>query len=139
MANLAHPQIEGNLTSPSLFPPGTEQDNPTPDDPIPKVFSYFCEQAGKTKHYRLTAKRLRMARKRWNEEVKAEITDNTPREQIRRVVGMRFKHVIDELCDSKFHRDGGYLEWEQIFNSEDRFTKWVDRYENGYSQRKDAR
>ena len=105
------------------------------DDPIPKVFAYFCEQAGKSKHYRLTAKRQRMANKRWAEEVAAEKLNGTPQARIRSVVGNRFKDVIDEICSCEFHRENGYLDWEQLFYSEDRFTKWVDRFENGFAQR----
>lgn len=120
-------------------PPTLFEDHPVlpeEDDPIPKVFAYFCEQSGKSKHYRLTEKRRRMAVRRWAEEVAAEKAEGTPKGKIRSVVGNRFKHVIDEICDSKFHRENGYIEWDQLFNSEDRFTKWVDRYENGYSQQK---
>lgn len=77
-----------------------------------------------------------MAAKRWKEESAIERSEGTPNTLIRARVGTTFKHIIDELCDSQFHKANGYLDWEQLFNSEDRFTKWIDRYENGFSQRK---
>jgi len=104
------------------------------DDPIPKVFAYFCEAAGKSPQYRLTKKRYDMAKRRWNEESKVERSRRTPAEKIRSIVGNRFKNVIDEICSCEFHRKNGYLDWEQLFGSEDRFNKWVDRYENGYAE-----
>jgi hypothetical protein len=128
---MAH--ISTESLTPELFP---IVDPRSQDDPIPKVFAYFCEQAGKSSHYRFTVKRHRMAAKRWAEEVAAERKVGTPQDQIRKVVGARFRAVIDEICACDFHRENGYLDWEQLFNSEERFTKWVDRYENGFSERK---
>jgi hypothetical protein len=103
------------------------------DDPIPKAFAYFCERANKSDRYQLTEKRRAMAARRWAEEAMIEHNRGTPPQEIRGKVGVTFKNIIDELCASKFHREGGYLGWEQLFRSEDNFTKWIDRYENNFS------
>lgn len=103
-------------------------------DPIPKAFAYFIKQSGKTTRYSLTPKRHRMATKRWKEEEKYQLSKGISKDKLRQVVSASFRHVINELVDSKYHQENGYVEWEQLFRSPDAFEKWLDRYEHDYAE-----
>lgn len=110
------PLNENQLT---LSPPSSETD----DLNIPKLFEYFCQQAGKTSNYTLTPKRRRAAESRWREAKRIAHGDIAEAKQL-------FRRAIDALCESEFMRKQGLLEWDQVFRSEDNFTKWVDRWES---------
>jgi hypothetical protein len=89
---------------------------------VEKLFEYFCQQSGKTKAYTLTKKRKRMAELRWKEALKISAGD----------VGaakLLLRNAIDALTDSKFHKENGFLEWDQIFRSEENLTKWIEKGE----------
>lgn len=117
-----------------LFEEDVVPDKPkAEDDPIPKAFAYFVEKAGKSERYTLTEKRIKKARLRWKEEEQVQKKLGVPRDKLRSIVGQNFKHVIDELTSSTYHRENGFLEWEQIFDSRERFERWLDRWENDYS------
>ena len=109
------------------------------DDPIPKAFQYFVEVTGKSERYLLTQSRYKKARLRWEEEAKNLRLVGVSRSDLRKEVGMTFKHVIDELAESDFHRENGYLDWEQLFDSSERFEKWKSRWESGWSEKQKAK
>jgi hypothetical protein len=102
-------------------------------DPIPKVFAFFVERAEKSSRYELTESRRVMAARRWAEQERAERKRGTVPEKVRAAVSETFRNVIEEICASSFHQKNGYVEWEQLFKTEERFVKWIDRYENNFA------
>jgi Helix-turn-helix domain len=106
------------------------------DDPIPKVFAYFCERAEKSSAYRLTDKRHAMAARRWAEEVKVEKANGTV--DIHAAVSKKFRHVINEICASQWHREHGHVEWKQLFETEEKFTTWLDRFESDFARKQET-
>lgn len=89
---------------------------------IPKLFEYFCQQAGKSKNYTLTQKRESLALRRWREAKKIAGGDVAEAKQL-------LRRAIDALCGNDFMHKQGLVEWDQVFRSEDNFTKWLDRWE----------
>jgi hypothetical protein len=109
------------LTSPSA--PSDGINKKTSDLDIGKLFEYFCQSSGKSKTYMLTPKRQKMAEARWKECLKISEgnVDNAK---------VLIQNAIEGLVQNKFMQEKGLLEWEQIFRSQDNFSKWLDRYEN---------
>lgn len=136
VADLAHPnkeELEPTNENQEQEPGVLFETAPVDDDPIPKVFAYFVEKTGKTDQYTLTSARYRMAKKRWDEEVKMCRKLKVHEDRIRATVGIHFRNVIDELSDSEYHRKNGYLDWEQLFESREKLEKWIERYASEYS------
>jgi hypothetical protein len=90
---------------------------------IDKLFNYFRHVTGKSDRYTLTKKRSQMAANRWKEAL--QITKGNT-EEAKKI----FRDVIDAIASSEFHQKNGFVEWEQLFRSEDNFTKWAERAEN---------
>lgn len=111
---------------PSLFTSSDEKNKVQVLDSIFHVdilFKYFCHVTGKSKRYTFTPKRAKMAVKRWKEALQMTNGDVEEAKQI-------FRDVIDAISSSEFHQKHGFVEWEQLFRSEDNFTKWAARAEN---------
>lgn len=90
---------------------------------IDKLFNYFRHVTGKSDRYTLTKKRSQMAASRWKEALRITKGNSEEAKKI-------FRDVIDAIAASDFHQKNGFVEWEQLFRSEDNFTKWAERAEN---------
>ena len=87
------------------------------------MFEYFCELAGKTTDYTLTEARKKMATARWKDALRIKKRNVAAAKVL-------FKKAIDAMMESEWHRKKGQLKWELLFRSEDKFTEWIDRFEN---------
>jgi len=105
---------------------------------IARAFDYFCKEAGKTKMYTLTEKRKKMALARWKEATDVLRAQGTAPEKLELEAMQVFKKAMDGLLEDEFMNENGYVEWEQIFGSPEKFQKRVQRYENP-PKRKESR
>jgi hypothetical protein len=100
---------------------------PTEPSVIEQAFRWFCEQAGKTKAYQLTAKRKTMAEARWKELRAAHSYDDSKK---------LFANAIRGLLEDDFMVREGYVDWEQVFQSPEKFQRRIERYENPREQKR---
>jgi len=94
---------------------------------IHEAFVWFVQNAGKTKAYELTTKRRQMAERRWNEIARS--LSGSSKEEIVSECTTRFKKALKGLIENPFMRKGRYLDWEQVFNSQEKFQKRIEWHE----------
>lgn len=133
-AEITTESTQKNISS-TLFDLSLETSSEKKTDVISAAFDYFREQAGKSQFYVLTEKRRKMGEQRWKEAV-AMVSGQVPAEKVDRSARALFGKAIKALLEDEFMVAGGYIEWEQIFRSPDRFTKWIDRYDNPPTKKK---
>jgi hypothetical protein len=131
----------GTELEPVLFNPTNGNGNGTQNtlsDIIARAFAYFCEHGGKTKMYTLTEKRKKMAQTRWKETINLLSDQGTAPEKLELEAKRVFRKAMDGLLEDEFMNENGYVEWEQIFSSPEKFQKRIQRYENP-PKRKESR
>ena len=120
-----HINRQENLLSLSCEPNGKD-----PVEIIGRAFDYFCKQAGKTSAYTLTPSRQKMALRRWNEIEKRLIAEGVTPDSLQVEIKKTIAHAIDGLLEDEFMRSHGFIDWEQIFRSQEKFQKRIERFEN---------
>lgn len=119
--------VPSNGTRTIIEPPEEEKRTVTPVNgngfDVQKAFEYFCQSSGKTKAYVLTDKRKDMALRRWKEVLKIVAGDVHEAKVL-------VKKAMDGVLQSEFMQEKGFVEWEQVFRSEENFSKWVERWES---------
>lgn len=129
----------------SLIPEPIEEPTPTAvivqpidevQETIQRVWNYYVLILGRASTYTFTYKRKSKAIARYQDCLKLARGD--PEE-----AAALMKRAVDALASSQFHRDGGYIDWDDnLFKSTEQLQKWLDKKQekpNGKTEQRDSR